>query len=772
MKRLPVVALIVFCAASVAAAPRYEGRSLVDVIAELQQRGLTIVYSTDLVKSSMKVVSEPKATSDRELLDEILAPHALATKSGGGGVISIVRASTKNASPSAPAIVQPIGVAAPVALANIVVTASNYSVLSGSPEHRDFMTRDELNRSAHLGDDLFRALAQLPGAASTDMSAAFRVRGGEPAETLVLLDGLEIADPFHLKYFQNAISIIDSDAIGSLDYLSGGFPVEYGNTLSGVIDMTTASPQRQRHTYAGISFSHARVVTDGNFAGDRGEWLLSLRRGYFDLILGIFYPDIDVRPKYGDIIGKVQYRFSDRSVASANILVGLDRLRYEDSNDKINAKDDSEYAWVNVRTAWTPKVFSQSVFSLSRVKEAKVGSLETNAELAQVNDSRSFTILGLRQDWTLDRSDRHHFVKLGVDAKHFSTRYDYASHSRITEPFLLFTGNARERSNAVSIRPHGTAVGLYAADRIRLLPQLTVEGGLRYERESWMSGDDAVTPRVNVVFMPAERTAVRASWGEFRQAQRLDAILAEDGDVRTYPAQRSRQAELAVEHRFGNGLTTHAAVYRKTIATVRPRYENLFDHDEFFPEIKYDRVRVAPDSSFARGVELVLKDDSPRPVTWWLTVAKSKVEDRFGEQSRPRSWDQPIAVSANVNYRRNAWNANLSALVHTGWPTTPVAATLRRESNGFSTLVVSLGTPNSARLGVYRRYDARVMHTATLSRGVFRSWIELTNILNKVNPCCIGGFMINVDNSTQRVSIIPDESGIGWLPSFGVAWEF
>ena len=738
-------------------------RPLVAVISEMQQSGMTIIYSNDLVKPSMRVLAEPRNTRGRALLDEILEPHGLTTKEVDG-VISIVRASRRPTSlEEAPPISAPLPMV-PVQLENIVVTASNYAALGGSPERRELLTRPELNRTAHLGDDLFRALSQLPGAASTDFSAAFGVRGGLPQETLVILDGLEIADPFHIKYFQNAISVIDSDAIGSLDYLSGGFPVEYG-AMSAVIDMSTTTPQQARHTYAGVSFTHARLVSDGTFGDDRGRWLLSLRRGYFDILLGLFYADIDVRPRYGDVIGKLEYRIGDRNVLSANVLAAVDRIDYDDGDDIIDAEYNNAYGWLNLRTMWNARTSSQTVASMSRLRQEKKGQLDIQSEFGSVTDNRAFNIAALKQDWTYDRSDMGHLFKAGFDTKQFATRYDYKSLAVIRDPILRIV-NPETRGKLLTIALKGRAFALYASDRVRLADNFAVEAGVRFEHENWQRGDAAISPRVNVVYGVAPRTAIRASWGDFRQAQRLDDIAIEDGDTATYPAQRSRQAELGVEHQFATGLLVRAVAYRKSISHVRPRYENVYDRDEFFPEVKYDRVRLEPDRSEATGVELLMKSDPAQPFTWWASASRSRSIDEFGDESVPRSWDQPLALAFNANYQTPThWNLNLGGFFHSGWPTT-------RMLGQYQPFALSLGPRNRERLPAYYRVDARVMHSVPLRRGTFRSWLEVTNLLNRENACCVSGFTINVDNALRTVDTVPRHAGLGWLPSFGIAWEF
>ena len=755
----------------VAALVVHAGQPVVDVIAELQHRGLTIVYSTKLVKPTMRVQSEPHATTDRALLDEILTPHNLAVKETSSGVLSIVRADRKP-NVSVVKAAAPAESPAEVTLGSIVVTASNYSVLSGGPERRDFLSRQEVNRTAHLGDDLFRALGQLPGATPADFSAAFGIRGGAPDETLVVVDGLEIADPFHIKYFQNAISIIDSDAIGSIDYLSGGFPVEYGGALSGVIDMSTASPQQQRHTSAGISFTHARLVSDGTFNDDRGRWLVSLRRGYFDVLLGIFYSSVTARPHYGDVIAKVDERIGDRSIVSANVIAASDSIQYHDGGDAVDAAYKNSYGWLNLRTAWSPQLFSQSVASWSHLRQHRNGDLETNSELGHAEDRRSFDIAGLKQDWTLERPEIRQFFKAGFDWKHFRARYDYSMDATTIEPLLLFTGNAAHRTRNLSISPAGNSLAFYAADRIRVAKSLAVEAGARVEHESWGDGT-AITPRINVVWTPTETTGVRAAWGEFRQAQRLDRLSVEDGDTAVYPAQRSRQFDVGIEHHFRSGLLLRGSVYRRNTSHVTPRYENIFDRDQLLPEATYDRLRIAPDSSRASGVEVVLKDESGRPFSWWVSVAHSKAVDRFGAIEAPRSWDQPDAVSFDLNYHRGSrWNFNFAGSFHSGWPTTPVTGVFDENAKPYP-IRFEMGARNSAHLATYRRFDGRIMRSVAFSRGLFRSWFEITNVFNHPNECCVSQYSFSIDPSRKAASVQTNRSsGLGWLPSFGIAWEF
>jgi Ca-activated chloride channel family protein len=70
----------------------YAGLPLGEALADLQARGLRIIYSEDLVRPDMRVLDEPRAEWLHDVLDELLAQHGLATRVGPGGSLLVVRA--------------------------------------------------------------------------------------------------------------------------------------------------------------------------------------------------------------------------------------------------------------------------------------------------------------------------------------------------------------------------------------------------------------------------------------------------------------------------------------------------------------------------------------------------------------------------------------------------------------------------------------------------------------------------------------------------------
>ena len=134
------------------------------------------------------------------------------------------------------------------------------------------MSREDIESVPQLGEDIFRAVNRLPGLSSGDYAAHFSIRGGRHDETLILLDGLELYEPYHLKDFnEGAISIVDVETIDGVQLMTGGFPAQYGNKRSGVFDITSRTPETDKARYSvGVSFMNARAMARGPLWGEQG----------------------------------------------------------------------------------------------------------------------------------------------------------------------------------------------------------------------------------------------------------------------------------------------------------------------------------------------------------------------------------------------------------------------------------------------------------------------------------------------------------------------
>ena len=254
-------------------ATNWAGQPVRAVLRELQRSGLTLIYNDSLVPESLRVGAEPVARSGAALLNEVLEPHGLATRVIGPDTFAIVARERPEA--SAARVGKP---GRAIELDEVVVTASQYNLAHNATEPRTFLTQAEMRSLPKMADEPLRAVHRLPGAASNGLSGLAHMRGGEENETQILLDGMPLREPFHLKDFFSPVSVLDAEIVDSLDVYAGGFPADYGGRMSSVVEARSVDPAAEGTRALGLSLFHLSALATDTFAGDRGRWVASARR--------------------------------------------------------------------------------------------------------------------------------------------------------------------------------------------------------------------------------------------------------------------------------------------------------------------------------------------------------------------------------------------------------------------------------------------------------------------------------------------------------------
>jgi hypothetical protein len=338
----------------------------------------------------------------------------------------------------------------------------------------------------------------------------------------------------------------------------------------------------------------------------------------------------------------------------------------------------------------------------------------------------------------------------------------------------LFTGGGAPliTDRAIAVEPAGTELGAYSASQVQLAAPLAMEIGVRWDRQSILAQEE-ISPRVNLMYLPTTSVSMRFAWGRYYQAQRASELQVEDGESQFFPAQLSEQSLVSLEWTVSPRWRFRSDAYLKEMSHLRPRYENLFDTVELFPEGEGDRVRIAPDRAEAKGVELSLWMNGSGRIGGWAALTLASAEDVVDGVRIPRSWDQREAFSFSINYAiPSSWNLNLAGIFHSGWPTTAVTAEFVPVGGGSPTIQPLLGARNEERLPVYYRLDLKASRAFQTGRSNCTFFAEITNLTNHHNVCCVDRF----DYLPQSDGTVDVERENGyWLeivPAVGLIWRW
>ena len=655
----------------------------------------------------------------------------------------------------------------PIKLAEVVVTPSQFGVADQRNASTASLTGAELDALPQVGDDLFRSIARLPGLATNDFTASFWVRGAPNSQLLARLDGVQLIEPFHLKDIDGALSIIDPRSISRLDLATGGFAADFGDRQAGVLTMDTHDPARTR-TGLELSLTGVGAHTEGIFAGERGRFLVSARRGYPDIALRAIGKDDEISPRYYDATAKVQYEPAPGQTLSFHLLHAGDTLRYHRKNNPDLASDyASDYAWGRWQGTVNPQLTGEAVLSFARLTWSRNGTGTMDGFPFFLRDHRSLDLVSLRNDWSLTLSDRA-LLRSGIEATSGNARYDYA----FSHQFTAVSGGRQfvvtDTRNAAP-HPDGDSLGTFAALRVQPLAALVIEPSVRFDRHT-ATRDADVSPRFNAA-LTFGRATLRAAWGLYFQSQGLHELAVNAGDTKFYRSEQAEHRVLSLEAPLPHGVGLRLEVYERLMTHVRPRWENIENAYDLFPEAQDDRVLLAPSRGRARGVELLLAGRANPRLTWNASYALARAEELIAGTWVPRARDQHHAFCADATYTPNPrWQFSAAWQWHSGWPTTDVIYSLAPLSNGRRVLVSANGPIYGLRLPDYHRLDLRATRRVTLRRGELRLFLDVFNAYDREN---LVGYDHNVTVAgTQVTDVKTARKQLPLLPSAGVSWEF
>ena len=656
----------------------------------------------------------------------------------------------------------------PAEVPEIVVTASRYELVRDAATAPFYLDQRAIEQQPDFGDDPLRALHRLPGAA-TGVSAKTHLRGAELNETAVVLNGQRLLDPFHIRDYQSMFSAIDARAVDGMQVYTGGFPVRYGDSMGALVLIDALDPHEPRHSELGFSVLNTSVLSAGTIGDGTGNWLVSGRRSNLEDVVHERLGE----PSYYDFFGELGVNFSPRTQVSVNVLTARDDVLLvteADPTEHEQSRNDTRNNafWVHWQQQWSNGMTSSTTFSSSAfdsTRQAEANDPETL--VATVTDRRDVSIAGVRQDWQLDLGDRH-ALSFGAEYQRQHADYDYAAAAEYFGFYLTFPGVPPTLRRSAALAASGDFAGVYVADRWQVTGATTAELGLRIDRYrySGIPDEQHLSPRISVRHELGERTALRWSLGRYFQPQGLHELQIEDGVTDLYPAQRAEHAVIGVEHRLGERYLLRAEAYRKSLARLRARYENLFDPLAILPELEPDRVRIAPDEASARGIELsVLYAEPDRGLRWWASYVRARATDLVNAETVRRSWDQRHAAQLGIGRDLSTWDLSAALGYHSGWPTTGLTL---EESAGETTSVV--GPRNSLELGSFASLDLRASRALALRVGSLDVFVEVSNATNRQNPCCLD-FDLGEDSSGEFL----EQETETWLPrvaTFGVLWQF
>lgn len=221
-------------------------------------------------------------------------------------------------------------------LKTVEVKADPFSKSEEAPVSLRSIGVNEIKRSPGGNRDISRVVQSLPGVAST---ASFRndilIRGGAPSENRFYIDGIEIPVINHFATQGSSggpVGMINVDFIREVDFYSGAFPANRGNSLSSVFDFTYRDANKDRLFFtATLGASDVGLTMEGPM-GKKTSFIFSARRSYLQFLFKAL--QLPFLPTYNDFQFNVKHTINAKNTLQVLGIGAIDQFRLNlDANE-------------------------------------------------------------------------------------------------------------------------------------------------------------------------------------------------------------------------------------------------------------------------------------------------------------------------------------------------------------------------------------------------------------------------------------------------------
>lgn len=574
---------------------------------------------------------------------------------------------------------------------------------------RIVLEAEELTTVPGTFGEPLRVVATLPGVARTPFGLGyFVVRGASFENTGFLIDGYWVPILYHLGA---GPAVISSRLVERLRFYPGGYPVEQGRFIAGLIALDTAPPPANTlHLEAEVDLLRASALAILPFDEGRGSVALALRRSYYDLVLPLIIDGIDLA--YTDWQIRGDYRLTDRLSASLFVFGSYDLL---DTTLATGAGVTAGSTNTSFEYAFTRAIASLQLKLPDEIRVTWSGSV---GEDTTAIGSRQPGVPNLSLELTrLSVGTRLHAIVPMSDALQSSAGVDvdasiYRAHSQLPSfpslgdfPEPDFNPTVTEVEAQVIIQQIGT----WLEQVVRPGP-FELTAGLRME---YLRYADVATaqfdPRGVARWKTHERVTLVGATGLFTQPPNPMNIERQVGNPEMRP-QRSWQSSLGVELTLPYDVeATTTGFYNRMWHLQRTTNQIIREDDGSTRRLLY----LDDGEGRSYGLEVMLRRKIERGLYGWLsyTLAWS---DRFleGGDTVPFFFDQRHTLNLALSYATaNGWRFGARFTLASGRPTRAVTGALY---DGDGDFYDAQRTGLTERLPTYHQLDVRIDREITI----------------------------------------------------------
>jgi len=393
---------------------------------------------------------------------------------------------------------------------------------------------EETRKFAAAVNDPGRMVTSFSGVTGTDDgNNNISIRGNSPNGLLWRMEGIDIPNPNH---FVNpgtsggGVAILSSQLLANSDFLTGAFPAEYGNALSGVFDLNLRKGNNEKREFTlQAGFLGTDIAAEGPLARNyKGSYLINYRYSTLSLLSKIGVPLGDFVTNFQDLSFHVFLPTGPKSTINLFGFGGLsdqksdpvsDSLEWEADYDRYGSKFFSNTGAVGIKHSY---LLNKANFLQTSVLASgnEIGTSEFRLDEEYRSQDRYFdsfsnskitvsTVLNTKISARMSLRSGLYFNQLYYNLK--QDEFEEQLNGLVTE--------IDSKGNTQSIQAF-SQLNLKANER------LTVNVGIHY-LQLLLNNSWSIEPRLSATYQLDESQRLSLGYGLHSQVQPLGTYFAE-----------------------------------------------------------------------------------------------------------------------------------------------------------------------------------------------------------------------------------------------------
>jgi hypothetical protein len=474
-------------------------------------------------------------------------------------------------------------------------------------------------------NDISRVITSRAGVASpNDGQNLIIIRGNSPKGILWRLEGIEIPNMNHFGEIGSSgggISMLSNNMIGRSDFFTGAFPAEYGNALSGVLDinMRTGNNEKHEQTFQ-IGVIGTEFMAEGPISRRSGATYIAQYR-FYTLALISRLGLMDNTPDFSDLSFKFRVPTNHSGTFTVFGIGGRSHEKggsrgYDWHNDVANLGVSHEIGINEFTRIRTIAAFSFWKYRWDKLQN--IGNAENPIDFAEHDN---VTELIPRISVTLDKklSPRHKLrtglVYSQVFYDSFMGWYSDTLAGRALDPGNpLYSTDIDYEQTYVDARGNSGILQAYINWKYRIFPSLTLNSGIHYI-QLMLNHNHSLEPRVSLSwqFLPGHNLSAGFGIHSRRESYTLytGGRTLHDGEKvqinKDLELTKSQHYILGYQYEPGAGWLIRTEAYYQYLYDIP-----VYPFPPWFSTINFDygfegNILVNSGTGYNKGVELTVE---------------------------------------------------------------------------------------------------------------------------------------------------------------------